>query len=59
MKRLDGKTALVTGGALGIGRATCLRMAEEGARIAVTDLREAESRAVVQEIERAGGRAAF
>ena len=59
MKRLDGKTALVTGGALGIGRAACLRMAEEGARVAVTDLRDSDGRAVVQEIERAGGRAGY
>ncbi len=50
---------MVTGGALGIGRAACLRMAQEGARIAVTDLREADGRAVVGEIERGGGRAAY
>lgn len=38
MKRLEGKVCVVTGGGLGIGAATCLRLAEEGARVAVTDL---------------------
>lgn len=59
MRRLDGKVALVTGGAVGIGRAACLRMAQEGARIAVTDLRDADGRAVVEQIERGGGHAAY
>ena len=59
MKRLDGKVALVTGGALGIGRATCVRMAQEGARVAVTDLRDADGQAVVDEIARAGGQARY
>lgn len=38
MKRLDGKVMIVTGGSLGIGRAICLRAAQEGAIVAVTDL---------------------
>ena len=37
MARLSGKTALVTGGASGIGRATALMMAREGARLAIAD----------------------
>ena len=34
-KELDGRTALVTGGARGIGRATCVRLAQEGANVAI------------------------
>jgi NAD(P)-dependent dehydrogenase (short-subunit alcohol dehydrogenase family) len=59
MNRLTGKVALVTGGALGIGRAACLRLAQEGARVAVADLREADGLAVVDDIARGGGTARF
>jgi len=59
MKRLDGKTALVTGAALGIGRAACLRMAQEGARVAVTDVRDVEGRTLAEEIGRNGGEARY
>jgi len=57
--RLAGKTALITGGASGIGRATALRFAAEGAAVLIADLNEAEGRATATEIERAGGRAGF
>jgi D-sorbitol dehydrogenase (acceptor) len=43
MKRLDGKTALVTGGARGIGRAICAAYVAEGARVAVADLNRAQA----------------
>ena len=56
--RLEGRAALVTGAASGIGRAVSVRFAEEGARIALLDKAdEAVLKAVVGEIERAGGRA--
>lgn len=59
MARLTGKTALVTGGSLGIGRATCEILAREGAKVAVTDIKDAEGQAVVSAIEEAGGTARY
>ena len=55
--KLNGKRAIVTGGAGGIGRATALAFAAEGAAVAVLDLNEAGARAVADEIVAAGGRA--
>jgi NAD(P)-dependent dehydrogenase (short-subunit alcohol dehydrogenase family) len=57
--RLRGKVALVTGGASGIGRATALLFAHEGAGVSVIDLDEAGGVAVVQEIVDDGGRAIY
>lgn len=54
----EGKTAYVTGGGSGIGRATALRLAAEGARVAIVDLRKDAAEAVAREIEAAGGKAA-
>lgn len=48
--RLEGRTALVTGGASGIGAATCRRLAAEGARVAVTDLNLEGAQALAGEI---------
>lgn len=59
MNRVMNKTALITGGALGIGRATCLLLAREGARVAITDVRDDEGRALAEEISRLGGTACY
>lgn len=59
MKRVEGKVAVVTGGALGIGRACALLLAREGAKVAVTDIADAEGRQVVKEIEAFGGIAKY
>jgi NAD(P)-dependent dehydrogenase (short-subunit alcohol dehydrogenase family) len=40
MRRLEGKRAIVTGAGAGIGRAIALRMSQEGARVAVSDVDE-------------------
>ena len=50
MGRLDGKVAIVTGGASGFGRATVVRFAREGARVVVVDLDEPRGAAVVDEL---------
>jgi 3(or 17)beta-hydroxysteroid dehydrogenase len=55
MGRVEGKVALVTGAASGIGRATALRLAEQGARVVVTDRQVEAGEAVAAEI----GAAAF
>lgn len=57
MNRLENRTALVTGAASGIGRATAIRLASEGAAVVVADLQDDKAAAVVAEIEQAGGRA--
>jgi L-rhamnose 1-dehydrogenase len=57
--RLEDKVVIVTGAARGIGRAIALRLAEEGARVAVVDLRADEGHRTVALIEGAGGQAMF
>jgi len=57
--RLRNKVAIVTGAARGIGRAIALRFGQEGARVAIVDLREEEGRALARLIEDAGGQAMF
>ena len=56
---VEAKTALVTGGASGIGRATALALAREGARIVVADLDESGGESTVEAIRDQGGEAHF
>lgn len=57
--RLEGKVMLVTGGASGIGRATALACAREGARIAVADTDEGGGEETAELVRREGGEATF
>lgn len=59
MKRAENKVVIITGGALGIGRETCILLAKEGAKVAVADILDAEGQALVEEIKQLGGEAKF
>ena len=58
MQRFQGKTVIVTGGAGGIGGATCRRFASEGAKVAVFDMNLEAAQKVAAAIKAAGGQAA-
>jgi NAD(P)-dependent dehydrogenase (short-subunit alcohol dehydrogenase family) len=59
MGDLDGKVAIVTGGSLGIGKATALTFADGGVRVVVSARRSEEGEKVVKEIRDNGGEAIF
>lgn len=50
MKRVDGKVAIVTGGSLGIGHGTCALLAQEGAKVAITDVLDEEGNRLEDEL---------
>ena len=53
--RLDGRVAIVTGGAVGIGAAICRRFGEAGAHVVVADINHDAGRATAQRLVDAGG----
>ncbi len=57
--RLEGKVAIVTGGAHGMGAEECRLFAREGAKVVIADIREEDARQVEAEIAEAGGEAMF
>ncbi len=59
MKALNGKCAIITGGASGIGRATAGLFVEEGAAVAIADINDAAGAALVEEIRKNGGKAIY
>ena len=59
MGRVEGKVAIVTGAASGIGKATVMMLAKEGASVALTDISIQSGRDVAAEIEKLGGAARF
>ncbi len=59
MNRLQGKTALITGAGSGIGRATAILFAAEGAKVAVNDISDEGGNETVRMIKEAKGEATF
>ncbi|MBS1769884.1 MAG: SDR family oxidoreductase [Acidobacteria bacterium] len=57
--RFDGKTIIVTGGALGIGRAASFLLAERGGQVSIVDWDDAAAKTACDEIEKNGGRAIY
>ena len=59
MRRLEGRVALVTGGASGIGKATVYRLAEEGAKVLLTDIQDEKGDEVVAHLKELGYEAGY
>lgn len=59
MKYLESKTAIITGAGSGIGRATALLFAKQGAKVVVSDISEENGTKVAEEIKKGGGEAFF
>ena len=59
MDRVKDKVIIITGGALGIGRAACELLAQEGAHVAVTDIMDDDGKEVVEQIKKNGGNAEY
>ena len=59
MTRVVDKVAIVRGGGAGIGRASCIRLAEEGAKVMVADIGEERGKETVEETKGNGGEGRF
>lgn len=59
MGRVEGKVAMVTGGRRGIGKATAIVLAKDGAKVVITDRKPEGADAVIEEVNKAGGEAFF
>jgi NAD(P)-dependent dehydrogenase (short-subunit alcohol dehydrogenase family) len=57
--KLENKIGLVTGGASGIGRATCILASKEGASVIVTDIDDANGKQTAELVKQSGGRASY
>ena len=56
---LRDKVVIITGGSSGIGRATAVRFAEEGSRVAIWEAVDKDSKTLLKEIREAGGKGSF